>query len=562
MKRLPVPVGLALLLLGLLPRAAHGYGGALAGDHTWSGEVRVEEDLRIPPGVVLTILSGTRIVFAPSESAKVEPAEWSPGTELAVEGTLTALGTPEAPVTFEGDGPWGGLVAAPGSRVHLREAILRGAETGLLCVGAECRIERTRVEGGEYGLAFGPGAAVTAEGSEIVECRVGVLDVRDRPEALPGVSVRSARDTPRLVLPAAAPEVTLMQVPEPIGPRTEYLGGYTVEADETWQGRVILSGRVTVVPGAVLTLAPGTRVAFRKTDTNGDGLGEGELLVLGGIRSLGRPEAPVVFESAEPTPRAGDWDKVSLIASDDPDNRLEHTVFRHGTQALHAHFSRFAARGCTFADNLRALQFQESEGARVEACVFVNNKQALRFRDSRAVITGNRFSRNLFGVHAFRAELEFTDNVLEGSALGGFLAKESRVIFERNRLAGSRDGVRMKDPGSWVHLRGNRLEGFAEDAISLSQVEGTVEGNAIEHAGLDLVSVEDASVTLHRNRLGAAGRDALHLKGSAGVDARENFWGAADPAGRIHDRADDPTLGAAAWSPVLAEPPRLHEPTR
>jgi nitrous oxidase accessory protein NosD len=196
----------------------------------------------------------------------------------------------------------------------------------------------------------------------------------------------------------------------------------------------------------------------------------------------------------------------------------------------------------------------------VEDCVFVDNKQALRFRDSKASITGNRFFRNLFGVHAFRAELEFTDNVLEGSALGGFLAKESRVVFEGNRLGASRDGVRMKDPDSWVRLRGNRLGGFAEDALSLSRVEGTVEGNAIKSAGLDLVSLEEAPVTLRRNRLGAAGRDALHLKGATNVDARGNFWVGDDPAGRIHDGWDDPALGTAAWSPALSEPPRLLVP--
>jgi hypothetical protein len=555
MSPLAVPVAAALLLLGFLPGPAGAAGGVLSGDLTWSGEVRVGEDIRIPEGSSLTVLAGTRVVFAPSLSTKVDPTQWSPGTELAVDGTLTVLGTPEEPVTFEGEGPWGGLIAAPGSRVRLGGAIIRGAQAGLLCVGADCRLEGTRLEGGEYGLVVGPEATVRAADSAAAGCRVGVLDVRSGGAPLDGMSVQDARDADLLVLPVSAREVSAVEIPATGGPRAEYLGGYTVDADETWWGRVILSGRVTVVPGAVLTLAPGTRVAFRRIDTNDDGLGEGELLVLGGIRSLGSPEAPVVFESAEPAPRPGDWDKVSLIASEDPDNLFEYTVFRHGTQALHGHFSQFAARGCLFTGNLRGLQFQESEGARVEDCVFVGNKQALRFRDSTAVVTGNRFFGNLFGVHAFRAELEFTDNVLEGSALGGFLAKESRVVFEGNRLGASRDGVRMKDPGSWVRLRGNRLEGFAEDALSLSRVEGTVEGNTVENGGLDLVSLEDAPVILRRNRFGDAGRDALHLKGPTDVDARENFWGADDPAGRIHDRADDSGLGAAAWSPALAEPP-------
>jgi hypothetical protein len=317
---------------------------------------------------------------------------------------------------------------------------------------------------------------------------------------------------------------------------------------------------VTVTPGAVLTLAPGTRVAFRKIDSNGDGVGEGELLVLGGIRSLGTAASPIVFESAEENPRPGDWDKVSLISSEDLANSFRYAVFRHGVQALHAHFSRFSASDCLFEENLRGVQFQESTGVRLERCTFRGNKQALRFRDSSAKVADSVFLGNLYAVHAYRCELEFTGNTLEDSALGGFFAKESRLVFERNRLRANRDGVRLRDSGSRVTLRGNRIEESAEDDLSLSVVEGEVEGNVLDGAGLDLVSVEDSLAVFRKNVLLRSGRDAFHLKGASDADARENFWGGSPPPGRIHDQEEDPTLGRVLWDKPMREPPILDVP--
>ncbi|MDF1551860.1 MAG: hypothetical protein P1P84_02305 [Deferrisomatales bacterium] len=554
-----------LLLLGL---ATPTPGAILAADETWSGAVRVEEDLLVPPGRTLTILSGTRVTFAEAPSTKTEPVFWNPGTELAVAGRLVIGAAGQAPVVFDGDGPWGGVVAAPGGQVTLVNVRLAGAEEALLCVGAGCELTDVVVEGGEYGLVLGPGARFEAREVTVRGARVGVLDARGMPGSLPpptGVTLEDLADAGLLRVPAeeraVSPVAPVTAAPDP-GERVEFVGEYTVARDETWRGQVVLAGRVTVVPEAVLTLAPGTRVLFRKRDSNGDGLGEGELLVLGGIRSRGLPGSPVVFASAEEAPAPGDWDKVSLIASEDPDNHFAYTVFRHGVQALHAHFSRFVATDCFFAENLRAVQFQESEGSTVRRSVFVGNKQALRFRDSRVEVRGNVLLDNWYAVHAFRCTLEFVDNVVEGTALGGFLAKESEVWFTGNRVLRGRDGLRLKSPDSRAEITGNLLGGFAEDALSLSQVAGTVSGNRLDGAGLDLISVEDAAPRISGNQLAGAGRHAVHLKGASDLDARGNHWGGTDPGSVIHDREDDPQLGAVLWQPALAAPPQLSVPDR
>ncbi|GAB4278382.1 MAG: hypothetical protein Kow0092_34170 [Deferrisomatales bacterium] len=536
--------------------------GVLGGTRTWSGVVRVAEDLWVPPGATLVIAPGTRVLFAPALSTKTDPLFWSPGTELAVGGRLEVRGRPGAPVVFEGEGPWGGLVAAPGARVHLAHARVLGADAGLTCVGAVCELSATTFEGGDYGLVTGPGARLVAEDVAVRGARVGVYDARGGDGETAGVEIEAPGDAARLTLHAPAREAVPLEGEIAREPRAEFLGEYTVGQHETWRGEVVIAGRVTVVPGAVLTLTPGTRVAFRRIDTNGDGLGEGEMLVLGGIRSLGEPGRPVVFQSAEAAPSPGDWDKVSLIAAEDPDNLFRYTVFRHGVQALHAHFSRFRAERCYFEANLRATQFQESEQAELEGCVYLGNKQALRFRDSRVRVAKSVFLDNLYAVHAFRCDLEFVGNVVEGTALGGVLAKESRVTLRGNRFVGNRDGARLKDPDSTARIEGNRFEDSAEDGLSLSRVEASVMGNLFDDSGLDLVSLEEAVATFRENIFGGSQRHALHLNGSIGVDARENYWVGGDPRRRVYDQQDDPERGYVDTSDLLRERPLLDAPKK
>jgi len=553
--------GALLLLVWAAPALA----AVLTSDQTWSGIVRVEEDLLVPAGITLTIEPGAHITFAAAPSTKTDPVFWNPDTELAVAGRLVAGAKGQAPVVFQSDGPWGGVVAAPGGEVRVENAQWLRAGEALLCVAAVCDLDRVTIGGGEYGLVLGPGAHFTARDVTVEGARVGVLDARGAP-TLPGIPegvlVSGAADAALLWVPTADRTVSALvpDVSPSAVPRVEYVGEYTVAADETWTGEVILAGRVTVIPEAVLTLAPGTRVRFRRHDSNGDGLGEGELLVLGGIRSRGLPGRPVIFESAEPEPVSGDWDKVSLIASEDPGNSFTYTVFRHGVQSLHAHFSKFVAEHCLFADNLRAVQFQESSGSAVRSSVFVGNKQALRFRDSQVEVRGNLLVDNWYAVHAYRCALEFVDNVVTGSALGGFLAKESQVRLAGNRLLFGRDGVRLRQDGTTAEITANLFSGFAEDALSLNRVRGTVEGNRLAAAGLDLISVEEADVRLVGNHLSGAGRDLVHLNGSGDLAAPDNYWGGLDPAAAIHDRTDDPLLGTVYWQPAREAPPLLSEP--
>lgn len=514
-------------------------------DTIWKGRVELAEDVRVVAGVTLTIEAGAELLFSAALSTKTEPHQWNPDTELSVEGTLKVVGTVDKPVSFSSpDGSWGGLIAAPGSMVSIANAELRDADEAITALEAYLRLETVEIEGSGYGLVLGPGTILNTAGVNIERCEVGVVDLKSGEEGLEGVAISLASDADKLAFRGlSAPSEGAENKTLKGQPGRELIGEYTVEGEERWGGDVTISGRVTVTPGSILHLEPGTRVGFRRVDSNDDGLGEGELLVLGSIRSLGSEEAPVIFESAEASPRAGDWDKVSIISSENPDNAFTHTIFRHGIQALHAHFSSFSVSDSLFEDNLRGVQFQESERAEIRNNRFIGNKQAVRMRDSTVVIGGNTFTANLFAIHGFRCQVTFADNSVSDTVLGGMLVKETELTMRANRFERNRFALRVKGEGSKSELHDNTLLESAESAASFNEATVELRGNTFDRAGLDLIGINGGEVLLRGNLLGQSWRDAIHLNGPAKVDARENTWRGADPGMRIHDAQDEEGLG-------------------
>jgi parallel beta-helix repeat protein len=112
---------LAALLLGaslaacatapVLPRtAAEPEITYIDGDTSWSGEIRVGGVVHVRKGATLTILPGTRVLFARKSFPGTDGHEGFVAPGIRVEGRIVAEGTEEAPIRFAGEGP-----AAPAS---------------------------------------------------------------------------------------------------------------------------------------------------------------------------------------------------------------------------------------------------------------------------------------------------------------------------------------------------------------------------------------------------------------------------------------------------------------
>jgi hypothetical protein len=171
-----------------------------------------------------------------------------------------------------------------------------------------------------------------------------------------------------------------------------------IDRDTVWSGRVEIAGRVVVAPGATLFIRPGTVVRFRKVDRDKDGVGDGELRVLGRLAAEGTPRQRIRFISAEKKPRPGDWSYILLFTSG-AENVLRYCVVEHAFTGFQAHFSRAVVSDSVFAENHEGLRFGRAE-LRIEHNDIERNRYGIRYHrlEGPVAMEYNRIRNNDVGV--------------------------------------------------------------------------------------------------------------------------------------------------------------------
>jgi parallel beta-helix repeat protein len=377
-------------------------------------------------------------------------------------------------------------------------------------------------------------------------------------------------------------------------------------ADTTWakdNSPLVLTGAVTVKPGATLTIEPGVTVQFL--------LGS-RLVVEGTLIARGTVEQPIRFTSAATkAPSFYDGDGV-LFADSSADDRclLEHCVVEHQRVGVTCSAASPTLRRCLFTRNGNvALLATDGAGPRVEdQCRFESNdgvglraekagfgvRRCLILKNadggihiadnSKGTIEASRICENAkagiicdnFASPTIQA-CEIASNLGDGIRCD----RSSGPTIQGNVIRGNRGaGVRcLRDSAST--LSGNLIEANQDYPIVLEKSDGVIKGNTIvgnRPYGLNCASA--ASPRIEGNwieRNGAAGiictegsaptitRNAIlgHAKaisniGSLLIQARENYFGDVDDKRMediIFDRGDDKTLGQVVWQPRLTEPP-------
>ncbi|WP_305046019.1 right-handed parallel beta-helix repeat-containing protein [Geoalkalibacter sp.] len=111
------------------------------GETRWSGEVRLEQALEVPPGATLRVAAGTRIRVA------------DPAARLLVRGGLEIAGSAARPVVFVAPQDWLGLeLLEPEAPVVIRHARFSGAKSAVQALGARLRVEHSEFRGGGHGI--------------------------------------------------------------------------------------------------------------------------------------------------------------------------------------------------------------------------------------------------------------------------------------------------------------------------------------------------------------------------------------------------------------------------
>jgi|GEM_PF-549729 len=293
----------------------------------------------------------------------------------------------------------------------------------------------------------------------------------------------------------------LMTAPADIGPNAAQPGASSrtgplrladavISASTTWSGEVEITGTVLVSRKATLTILPGTRVRFVRIDRNNDGIGDGELRVLGRLVARGTASQPVRFLSGEASPQAGDWSYLLVYAADGV-SMLDHCRVENAFTGLQVHFSQ----------------------AKVTNSFFRGNREGIRFGRAELTIEHNDIAANRYGIRHTRLEgpVLIQYNSIRRNEVGIFLVPSNQNVVNFEETFSVKEAPAPFQPV----VRFNSLVGNRDYAYKFGERQGY---------DIDLRDNWWGSVTERSIRAG------------------------------IYDGNDDPTLGKAGIAPFLRSP--------
>jgi parallel beta-helix repeat protein len=233
------------------------------------------------------------------------------------------------------------------------------------------------------------------------------------------------------------------------------VGKETLARDTTWSGDVIVTGDVHVPEGVTLTIAPGTKVRFRKLDEGSDrnlfGIEspyypQAEIVVTGRLLAKGTADRPILFTSAEGKPQPGDWGTLNFLGS--RGNVVEHCRFEFAYNGIHAHGGQVTIADSSFRRCAVAISVKKEEEAKgtpgfgipsditVTGNLIEENKGGVNVRLSRAVITGNTIRDNkFFGIWLKeQCQGEISRNTITGNQKGIYFYRAGGVIITANNI--------------------------------------------------------------------------------------------------------------------------------
>ena len=181
------------------------------------------------------------------------------------------------------------------------------------------------------------------------------------------------------------------------GQSTTYLTDTVIDDAQTWSGIIRISGVVIVKKNGHLTIAPGTRIVFDKIDRDGDQIGDGEILVEGGLTAVGTKDAPIILTSGESNPQKADWKYLYLDFA--KKGEVEFLISEYAYSGIQVHFCKATVKNSVFRHNVDGVRFStvniEVSGNRIH-----DNTNGLRYeeRNSTAHVHHNDIRKNETGL--------------------------------------------------------------------------------------------------------------------------------------------------------------------
>lgn len=291
----------------------------------------------------------------------------------------------------------------------------------------------------------------------------------------------------------------------------------TLEGDITLSGIVYIEGRVTVNENATLTIKAGTRLVFIYVDSDGDGIGESEILSQGRVIVNGELDNPIIFEADKKG--KGRWLGFSVMTVDN-ESLFNHAIFEDAYMALHSHFSNINVANTIFRENLRGFQSQEGV-INIHNCSFYNNNTALQFRNSKASVTNTTIYNNYGGMNFLYSDVTIENIEINNNYLFGLKARLSKanisnlIILESMQNFYSRSSeIKAKRLVS----RGALLRGVSFEGSKVEIIDSEISQNLLDGISIDSTYLIMDNLTFNKN-----GRYDIYLKGDSKIENIENL---------------------------------------
>ncbi len=154
--------------------------GAITQDMLWQGQLEITGDVIVLSGVTLSIAPGTVIKFKKSSNTRIDPRFIFTSTELIIQGTLLAEGTPEQPILFTSaeEQPqmedWAGIILDGVDSTVIKHVKIEFAQTAIYCINASPKIEQNKLIQNKYGIICQLGSFPQIQQNEISAGEVGI----------------------------------------------------------------------------------------------------------------------------------------------------------------------------------------------------------------------------------------------------------------------------------------------------------------------------------------------------------------------------------------------------
>jgi DNA-binding beta-propeller fold protein YncE len=205
-----------------------------------------------------------------------------------------------------------------------------------------------------------------------------------------------------------------------------------IGSDTVWSGDVHVDGPATVLPDAVLTILPGTRVAMAHYRGYRNPERRLHFIVKGGIVAEGTAEAPIYFTSDAEIPQNGDWSMLRVINPTGP-VRFSHAIFEFAQQGLNIWSGQnVEIRNSVFRwNNWEGIYFESSSTAEMDGCNLVENGyNGLAAEQFNSIDMQNCevWRNGTSGIHVDASEVEIRESLVHDNGAHGLSVDDNGTL--------------------------------------------------------------------------------------------------------------------------------------